>query len=74
MQRDLSQVKADVMQEEKFDVAKVHDEITELEKRVSCRGKSEMCFQGCALFAQIYVARARSCFKKGVFQPFCSLI
>lgn len=28
------QVKADVRQEEKFDFAKLHDEITELEKRV----------------------------------------
>lgn len=34
MQRDLSQVKADVRSEEKFDFAKLHDEITELEKRV----------------------------------------
>lgn len=29
------QVKADVRSEEKFDFAKLHDEITELEKRVS---------------------------------------
>ncbi|CAM9558931.1 unnamed protein product, partial [Ectocarpus sp. 13 AM-2016] len=35
MQRDLMQVKADVRSEEKFDFAKLHDEITELEKRVS---------------------------------------
>lgn len=34
MQKDLSQVKADVRSEEKFDFAKLHDEITELEKRV----------------------------------------
>lgn len=34
MQKDLMQVKADVRQEEKFDYAKLHDEITELEKRV----------------------------------------
>lgn len=34
LQRDLSQVKADVRSEEKFDFAKLHDEITELEKRV----------------------------------------
>lgn len=37
MQRDLSQVKADVRSEEKFDFAKLHDEITELEKRVRRR-------------------------------------
>ncbi len=35
MQKDLMQVKADVRSEEKFDFAKLHDEITELEKRVS---------------------------------------
>lgn len=35
MQKDLTQVKADVRSEEKFDFAKLHDEITELEKRVS---------------------------------------
>lgn len=32
------QVKADVRQEEKFDFAKLHDEITELEKRVGLVG------------------------------------
>lgn len=37
MQKDLMQAKADVRQEEKFDYAKLHDEITELEKRVRAK-------------------------------------
>eukprot|EP00752_Nemacystus_decipiens_P013302 g11782.t1 len=41
MQRDLSQVKADVRSEEKFDFAKLHDEITELEKRVFQRRETD---------------------------------
>ena len=59
MQRDLSQVKADVRSEEKFDFAKLHDEITELEKRVrrlhkvhtGRRKNGEICCLGnlCAL-------------------------
>ncbi|CAB1114950.1 unnamed protein product [Ectocarpus sp. CCAP 1310/34] len=41
MQRDLMQVKADVRSEEKFDFAKLHDEITELEKRVFQRRETD---------------------------------
>ncbi|CAM9838852.1 unnamed protein product [Pylaiella littoralis] len=41
MQRDLTQVKADVRSEEKFDFAKLHDEITELEKRVFQRRETD---------------------------------
>lgn len=84
MQRDLSQVKADVMQEEKFDVAKVHDEITELEKRVS-RGESEVHFPGARLHLASIFKHKPSCaalccsrtfvFEKGgLFQLFCSPI
>lgn len=41
MQKDLMQAKADVRQEEKFDYAKLHDEITELEKRVFQRRETD---------------------------------
>lgn len=48
------QAKADVRQEEKFDYAKLHDEITELEKRV--RGETKYYTQNGALpFDAFYV-------------------